>query len=105
MIENMKDFVLIGAMIILTLMLFSTFVRTIIGPRISDRLLSINMIGTQVIILICILAVYLNEAGLVDMALIYAMLSFLSIVLFTRIYFGVYMERLMRNKEKEMEDK
>ncbi len=101
MIENLKQLVLVLSMIVLALMIFSTFVRTIIGPKISDRLLAINMIGTQVILLICILAVYLNESGLVDMALIYAMFSFLSIVLFTRIYFGVYIERLLKEGAKD----
>ncbi len=101
MIQDIKNFIMIATMIILALMIFSTFVRTIIGPRISDRLLAINMIGTQVILLICILAVYLNETGLVDMALIYAMFSFLSIVLFTRIYLGVYNERMMKQRVED----
>lgn len=103
MITALKSFVLAFAMIVIGLMMFTTFIRTIIGPRIGDRLLAINMIGTQVILLICLLAVYLNETGLVDMALIYAMFSFLSIVLFCRIYLGIYNERLMKQRSEDEE--
>lgn len=96
-----KSFVLIGSMIFLAVMIFFCFLRTLIGPRITDRIVAVNMIGTQIIILICLLAVYLNEGGLVDMAIIYAMFSFLAVVFFTRVYIGVYNERHIKQKNKE----
>ena len=63
-----------------------TLIRAIIGPRITDRVLSINMIGTMVICCIAVLSVMLKESYLVDVALIYAMISFVSVLILITIY-------------------
>ena len=55
------------------------------------------MMGTLIIVMICILALMLGEGYLVDVSLIYAMISFLSVIVLTKVYMGVYRER----KEKE----
>ena len=54
---------------------------------------AVNMIGTMVVILICILTLRLGEGWLTDIAMIYTMLSFLAVVLLTRIYMGVWRQR------------
>lgn len=59
------------------LTLFCLF-RAIQGPRIADRIVSINMICTLTMTMICILAAMLGEGYLVDVALIYALLGFLA---------------------------
>ena len=61
-------------------------IRSILGPRITDRILSINMIGTMVICCLGILSVFLEEPYLVDVALLYAMISFVSVLIFATIY-------------------
>jgi multicomponent Na+:H+ antiporter subunit F len=61
-------------------------IRAIIGPRITDRVLSINMISTMVISCIAILSVQLAESYLVDVALIYAMISFISVLILISVY-------------------
>lgn len=60
-------------------------IRAIIGPRISDRLIGANMTGTQVITLVAMLCVITGEEGLIDIAIIYAMLSFISVAVLTKI--------------------
>ena len=101
MLELCKHFVLVGALIFIAICLIFSFARSIIGPKIADRIVAINMIGTQVIIIICILSVYLHEGGLVDMAIIYAMFSFLAVVVFSRVYIGIYNEHLYKMGEEE----
>jgi multicomponent Na+:H+ antiporter subunit F len=101
MLANLKEVILIVSLIILALCLVLCFVRTLIGPSIPDRIVAINMIGTQVIIIICILSVLMNSSGLVDMAIIYAMFSFLAVVLFTRLYIGVYNEKHIKKEDEE----
>ena len=54
MLANLKEVILIVSLIILALCLVLCFIRTLIGPSIPDRIVAINMIGTQVIIIICI---------------------------------------------------
>ena len=78
---------------VLGVLLFLCLLRAILGPRIADRVVGINMIGTIVIMMIAILALMLGEGYLVDIAIIYAMLSFLAVVVLVKIYIGVYLAR------------
>ena len=83
---------------ILGLFLLACLVRAIIGPRIADRVIAINMMGTLIVIIVCILAFVMGEGGLVDVAITYVMLSFLAVVLLTKIYMGVYHEKRRREE-------
>ena len=87
------------ALIFLAVMVVLCLIRAIIGPRIADRIVSVNMIGTMVMVIIAILALMLEEGYLVDICLIYAMISFLAVIVLTKVYMGVYLEK------KEQEEK
>ena len=82
----------ITILIILAIMLFPCLIRAVRGPRIADRLVSVNMMGTMVMVMIAILALMLDEGYLVDICLIYAMISFLSVVVLSKVYIGIYEE-------------
>lgn len=84
---------LVGALIFLAVMVVLCLVRAIIGPRTTDRIVATNMMGTMVMVIIAILAVLLQEGYLVDICLIYAMISFLAVIVLTKIYMGVYLKR------------
>ena len=71
------DGLLIGMMIALAVLIIVSMVRSVLGPRIADRIIAVNMTGTMIIMIIAILSVYLEENYLVDVCLIYAMISFL----------------------------
>lgn len=86
-----------GAMIVLGVSLFFCLYRAVRGPSTPDRIIAINMIGTITLLLILLLSLLMEEGYLIDIALIYAMLSFLSVVLLCRISIGIYRAR----KEKE----
>lgn len=91
-------------LIVLAIMLLLCLVRAVIGPRIADRLISVNMMGTMIMCIIAILGVVMNEGYLVDICLIYAMISFLAVVVLTKVYTGVYLEQKeKRNTKKEEE--
>lgn len=90
-----------GILSVLALMLVFCLIRAVRGPRIADRLIAVNMIGTMVMVMIALLAVLKNQGYLVDICLIYAMISFLSVVVLTRIYTGVYREAKEREKKGE----
>jgi multicomponent Na+:H+ antiporter subunit F len=83
--------------IILAIMVFFCLARAIKGPKIADRIVAINMMGTLTMVIIAVLAVKMNEGYLVDICIIYAMISFLAVTLLTKVYMGVYAEK----KEKE----
>lgn len=80
----------LGVLVILSML---CLVRCIKGPRISDRVLAVNMIGTQTIVMVVVFVVLLGEGSLVDIALVYAMISFLAVILLSKVYLGIYRER------------
>lgn len=90
--------VVLAAMVVLCL------IRAIRGPRIADRIVAINMMGTMIMVIIAILAVKMDEGYLVDICIIYAMISFLAVTLLTKVYMGVYAERSAERKKKEEEE-
>ena len=93
------DKFLITVVIILSILLILCLVRAIIGPKIADRIVSVNMMGTITIAIIAILTVLLDEGYLADICIIYAMISFLAVVVLTTIYMGIY------NRRKQEGDK
>lgn len=88
--DNAYAYLFQGAMAVLGLMLFVCLYRAVKGPTVADRIIAINMTGTITIGLILFLALLLKEGYLIDIALIYALLSFLAVVLLCRIYIGIY---------------
>ena len=90
-----------GTLGVLGLLLLACLIRAIIGPRIADRVIAINMIGSLSVITICILGFLLNEGYLTDVAMIYTMLSFLAVVVLTKIYMGIYREKQRRKEDKD----
>lgn len=99
--EQVFHIFLIICMIILAICIIACLVRAIIGPRISDRIVAINMIGTMTIIMITIVSLLLHEGYLVDVAMIYAMLSFLAVVVLTKVYMGVYAEKQAKEQKEQ----
>ena len=94
------EIIFTAALIILAVLLVLSLIRAIIGPRIADRIVSVNMMGTMVIVMIAILALMMEEGYLVDICIIYAMISFLAVIVLTKVYMGVYMEKKEAEKEK-----
>lgn len=82
-----------AALIFLAILLVLCLIRAIIGPRVADRLVAVNMIGTMVMVIIAILTLMLQEGYLADICLIYAMISFLAVIVLTKVYMGVYLAR------------
>ncbi len=89
------------ALVILAILAILCLIRAVIGPTIADRLVAVNMMGTMVMVIISILALRMGEGYLVDICLIYAMISFLAVVVLTKVYTGVYLEY----KEKREQQK
>ena len=91
-VSNAEGTLAIGAIITIAVLVVACLIRSVIGPRVTDRIVAVNSIGTMVIVIIAILAVLLDEAYLLDVCLIYAMLSFVAVIVLTKIYTGVYRE-------------
>lgn len=103
LLDTISGSVLTVIPIILAVMVLICLIRAIKGPRTADRIVAINMMGTLTMVIIAILAVKMDEGYLVDICLIYAMISFLAVTLLAKVYMGVYAERKKNEEKKEGE--
>ena len=86
----MERIVCIAALGALAVGVFFALMRAIRGPRVADRIVGINMTGTLSTAMIAILAVLLGENWLLDVSLIYCMISFLAVVVLTKIHISAH---------------
>lgn len=91
--ELFEHHALAVVLVILGIMLMLCLLRAVLGPRIADRVVAVNMMGTMVMVIIAIMAFILNESYLIDICILYAMISFLAVIVLTKIYTGVYREK------------
>ena len=85
----------------LAVLIVACLIRSVQGPRVTDRIVAVNSIGTMTITIIALFSVLLEEAYLLDVCLIYAMLSFVAVIVLTKIYTGVYREEHSQEQSKE----
>ena len=105
MTENYFEGVLLGTMMVLAVLMLAAIIRSVRGPKVADRVIAVNMLGTITIVMIAVLSVYLKEGYLVDVCLIYAMISFLAVVVLTKVYTGIYLEKKgIRGDKAAIED-
>ena len=102
LLDTISGSVLTVIPIILAVMVLICLIRAIKGPRTADRIVAINMMGTLTMVIIAVLAVKMDEGYLVDICLIYAMISFLAVTLLAKVYMGVYAERKKNEEKKEI---
>ncbi len=72
---------------ILMLWLILSLLRAILGPTAPDRVVALDTINTLIVALMIILAVAYNQIIYVDIAIVYALLSFV-----TTLYIAKYLE-------------
>ena len=101
-VANAYDLLFQAVLIVLAVLTLLCLVRSVIGPRIADRIVSINMISTLTIAMIGILAIRQNQGYLMDVALIYALIGFLAVVVLCKVFMGITLEQ-REKKQKEGE--
>lgn len=72
--------ILVFASLILALTTLICIYRAVKGPTPGDRLISINVVGTKTIILILMISFILHETYFIDVALVYALISFIATI-------------------------
>lgn len=100
-LETTYHFLFVGILIILGVMLFLCLLRACMGPTVADRLVSINIMGTMVMVIIATLAVMMGESYLVDICIIYAMISFLAVIVLSKVIMGVRKQEETEEVEPE----
>ena len=70
------EFLLIVAALFVTLAVMMLY-RAILGPTNQDRVLAVNVLGTNTVVILALLGAALGEPWFLDIALVYALLNFL----------------------------
>ena len=86
MAETIYNGFIVCMLVLLMVVVFGYFVRTVLGPHFADRIVAVNSISTIVMLFISFLAVMQGENYIVDIALIYAVLGFISVVILCKAY-------------------
>lgn len=91
-------------LIILGVLAILCLLRAVIGPHPADRVVATNMMGTVIMAMIIVLAVRLREGYLADISLIYALISFLAVIVLCKIYAGAYYSRKKKMEREAKEN-
>lgn len=69
----------IPGLVILLTMVFG-LIRALLGPTIYDQILAVNVLGTKTVLLIALLATLAGRSDYLDIALLYALINFISVL-------------------------
>lgn len=70
----------------LLLVMLMAMVRALLGPTIYDRILAVNLFGTKTVLLIAVLGFLFGRPDFLDIALIYALINFISVMAVLRYF-------------------
>lgn len=83
----MIDIFMIAA-IIFGLLIFACGVRMWLGPTNADRMLALDVINALVIIIMITLSIRFQQPGFIDVAIVYALLSFVGTLYVAKLIRG-----------------
>lgn len=78
------DIILLMTLLILVLAMILSFVRLIQGKTLWDRILMLNLISAKVVLFIAVYAIYTNSIVLLDIAISYGIIGFLTMTLLSK---------------------
>lgn len=74
----MQETTLLLACLGLIVLIFAVLYRAALGPTAGDRVIAINVIGTKTVVLLILIGYVFQEVPFyIDVALVYALISFL----------------------------
>lgn len=73
-----------GAALVVVFAAVLVLYRAIKGPRVYDRLLAVNVIGTKTVILIALIGFMYERPYFLDIALVYALINFIATIAFLK---------------------
>ncbi len=76
-----------AAILLIVLSALVVFVRILNGPTQADRIVAGSVVGTMLFSCILLLSVRLDEPVMIDVALVYAVLQFVDLIIYAK-YLG-----------------
>lgn len=77
---------LFAAVVAIIITMGLALIRACLGPTAYDRMLATNMVGTKAVLLIAVGGHALGWSGYADIALLYAMINFISSIAVMRFF-------------------
>lgn len=74
----------VAAGIVLGMLTFLCLYRAVIGPSAPDRVVAVNVIGTITLVILVLFAFIYGRTLYIDVAIVYAMINFLSTLTISR---------------------
>jgi multicomponent Na+:H+ antiporter subunit F len=71
---------LIAATIAIFVAMILAIIRGVLGPTLYDRILAVNLFGTKTVLLISLLGFLMGRPEFLDIAIVYALINFVSVV-------------------------
>lgn len=76
------------AIIVLVLLILVTMARLFLGPTVSNRIVAFDAINSLTIVIMILFGVFYEVVMLVDVAIVYALLSFVGTLYFAKYVGG-----------------
>ena len=71
---------LIAATLAILVVMMMAIARAFMGPTPYDRVLAVNMFGTKTVLLISLLGFVMGRPEFLDIAIVYALINFISVI-------------------------
>jgi len=76
----------IAVLVAILVVMMLALARALLGPTLYDRILAVNMFGTKTVLLIAVLGMLAGRFDYIDIALVYALINFISIIAVLRFF-------------------
>lgn len=89
-----------ASLLAIFIIMLLAILRAAIGPSLSDRILAVNLFGTKTVLLIAVLGFFSGQSYFLDIAMLYALLNFVSMVGVLR-FFEYQQQEQPKDKNKD----
>lgn len=80
----MIEFMLVASLVLFGIAIVITFVRIILGPSFSDRVIAMDVIAVNLISAIAIISILFQTKAFLEVILVLGILSFISTIAFSK---------------------
>ena len=87
----------------LCVMALLSLLYAVLGKRFTDKIVATNLIGTQCVLIIMILSVLLGADYILDVCLVFALLSFLMVVVLCRFEQRSALKKMRASSSEEVQ--
>lgn len=85
MTDTLLSVLLVGTAVVLVVSAAIVCYRIVVGPSTQDRVIALNIVGTNTAVAVALLAIVFDEPGFVDVAIAYGLLNFVASIALARL--------------------